>query len=262
MPTRDVLFLPGFMCDARLFGPQRACLESEGFQTMVGDLRGQDSVEALAASVLGSAPDRFALVGLSLGGIVALEVLRQAAERVTHLALLNATARADAASERRRAQLERVARGELRAIVTEELAPLYFGPSNRSPERLALVLDMAQALGAGVFARQTRALLNRHSYVGMLGEVECPALVVGGAEDVVCPLEIQREIAGAIPAARLVAIAGCGHLSTIERPGDVSGALLELLQEARPGRPRGLCRGSPGLDAPEASVRPRGVEAT
>jgi pimeloyl-ACP methyl ester carboxylesterase len=250
MPPRDVIFLPGFMCDERLFGPQRACLAAEGLQTTVADFGGHDSVETLAASVLGRAPGRFALVGLSMGGIVALEVLRQAAHRVTHLALLNATARADAAGERRRAQLDRVARGELRAVVTEELAPLYFAPSSGNPELLALVLDMAESLGAGVFERQTRALAGRRSYADMLEAVTCPTLVLGGAQDVVCPPGIQREMARAVPAARLVTLAGCGHLSTIERPAAVSAALLELLAATRPGRaPDRRQARSPGLES-------------
>jgi pimeloyl-ACP methyl ester carboxylesterase len=231
MPSRDVLFLPGFMCDERLFERQRVYLEARGFRTSTGDLAGANSVEALAAAVLAAAPDRFALVGLSMGGIVALEVWRQAAGRVTHLALLNSTARADAAGERRRLQLERIARGELGTVVAEDLLPHYFAPSNRTPERVALVLAMADTLGADVFVRQTQALMGRASYGGLLGRLRCPTLVVGGMQDETCPIDIQRELARGIAGSRLVTLDDCGHLSTLERPGEVAAVLLELLEQ-------------------------------
>jgi pimeloyl-ACP methyl ester carboxylesterase len=263
MPARDVLFLPGFMCDERLFVAQRTALEQEGLRTSVCDLTGETSVESLAAAVLEAAPDRFALVGLSMGGIVALEVLRQAGARVTHLALLNSTPRADAAGDLRRAQLDRVARGGLAAVIIEELAPRYFAPSGATPERLALVLDMAVSLGASAFSRQTRALAARRSYEGTLGAVACPTLVVGGTEDRVCPLDIQREMARAIPGARLVALEDCGHLSTIERPAEAARALLGFLTGTPRERSwtcrRGAASRRRSARAPEWT---RGLEAT
>lgn len=217
------------MCDGRLFDAQKRALERKGLTCFDSALTADDTVEKLAARLLSDVPEDFALVGLSMGGIVALELIRQAPERVTHLALLNTTHRADQSGERRNAQLERVRRGELDLVLRDELKPIYMHPANRLKARLDLLAHMAEELGEATFERQAKALMQRRAYTDLLPSIECPTLVLTGEDDAVCPPALHQEMANSIPGARLVLIPQCGHLSTLEQPEAVNLALLELL---------------------------------
>ena len=229
MKRQSVVFLPGFMCDGRLFRPQIEALSRKGVACSVGDLTQACSIERMAQMVLKDAPKRFAIAGLSMGGIVALEIYKQAPERITHLALMNTTARADAAGLARKKQLGRVAAGELDLVLREELKPQYLAPENRTPERLALLEEMGVALGEDVFCRQTMALTIRKSYLDVAKTILCPTVVIAGECDTVCPIDRHREIADRIDQADLKVIPSCGHISTLEQPDLVSEAILELL---------------------------------
>lgn len=229
MSSPSIVFLPGFMCDAHLFKPQIDTLTRAGISCTVGDLSQAGSIERMAELVLKSAPNRFAIAGLSMGGIVAFEIYKQAPERVTHMAFLNTTARADAAGPSRKKQLGRVAAGELDLVLREELKPQYLAPENRTPERLALLEEMGVALGEDVFCRQTMALTIRKSYLDVAKTILCPTVVIAGECDTVCPIDRHREIADRIVQADLRVIPNCGHISTLEQPDSVSEAILELL---------------------------------
>ncbi len=230
MTAKSAIFLPGFMCDERLFAPQMRALSNYGVACSFADLTQACSIERMAEKVLKSAPKRFAAIGLSMGGIVALELYRQAPERVTHLALLNTTARADAAGPARKKQLGRVAAGELDLVLREELKPQYLAPINRTEDRLRVLENMGVGLGEDVFCRQTMALTIRRSYLEQVDKIQCPTLLMTGADDIVCPIDRHREIADRIAHAKLSVIENCGHISTLEQPGAVSNALVELLQ--------------------------------
>ena len=244
MARQNLIFLPGFMCDARLFTPQLASLSTNDVNCKVGDLSRAGTIERMASQIIADAPPRFALAGLSMGAIVALEICRQAGERVSHLALMNATARADAAGSSRKAQLRRVAAGELDLVLREDLKPQYLAAQNRTHERLALLEQMGESLGEDVFVRQTMALCIRRAAFDILADISCPTLVIAGAEDRVCPLDRHEEIARAIDGADLLILPGCGHISTLECPEAVSDALRGLL--ARPSASAGQ-RQSPEL---------------
>ncbi len=224
-----LVLLPGMMCDARLFAPQAEALADLAGGVTVGDLTGADTVEGLAATVLAAAPDRFALAGLSMGGIVAMEVVRQAPGRVTRLALLDTNHRAEAPERQalRGPQIERALRGELRRLLVEEMKPLYLAPENRGDAAiLDLVLDMALALGPEVFARQSAALRDRPDQTVTLRAVTVPTLVLCGRHDALCPPERHEEMAALVgAAARLVVVEGAGHLPTLERPAGTTAAL-------------------------------------
>ncbi|MEL7547910.1 MAG: alpha/beta hydrolase [Pseudomonadota bacterium] len=234
MINSSIVFLPGFMCDARLFAPQIDALRANGFDCSVGDITRAGTIERMAKQVADDAPDRFALVGLSMGGIVALEIYKQAPHRVTHLALLNTTARSDAAGLARKKQLGRVAAGDLDLVLREELKPQYLAPENRTPERLELLERMGIDLGENVFCRQTMALILRPAYFDVAASVLCPTLLIAGAEDRVCPVDRHEEIEARIADAELLILERCGHISTLEQPDQVNRALLALL-----GRPPG-----------------------
>jgi len=231
MPVPTIIFLPGFMCDKRLFEAQIVACERAGLTCIFAGLSHATSIKNMANEVLSGCSGPIMPVGLSMGGIVAMEMVRQAPERISHLALLNTTPYADKAKAQRKQQLAQVADGKLTLVMREELKPNYLAARNRTPERLELLKDMGVGLGEYVFASQCLALMGRKSSVDLLPKIECPSLVLAGKEDTVCPPDIHIEMASAIPNATLLILPNCGHLSTMERPDDVNMALLNLLQE-------------------------------
>jgi pimeloyl-ACP methyl ester carboxylesterase len=231
MARTPLLLLPGLLCDERLFGPQVAGL-ADVAETTVADLTGDASIEAVAERVLAAAPETFALVGLSMGGYVALEIVARAPERVRRLALLDSRARADTEAEagRRRELIELTQAGRF-AEVPPRLLPLFLHPDRLSDERLTrLVLAMAESVGPEAFVRQQTALLARADRRTALGAITCPTLVLAGRQDALTPIEVQEEMAAAIPSADLVILANCGHLSTVERPEAVNAHLRVWLE--------------------------------
>lgn len=222
------------MLDGRLYGAQIAALQGL-HSTSVADITGADSVQALAAGVLQGAPARFALVGLSMGGIVALHVIASAPERVTHLALLDTTPHADR-PERRALRIEQIARveeGSLEEVLRSSMKPLYLAARHRTNAvLLGAVMEMGLKLGPEVFRRQSLALQRRPAITASLGAIRCPTLVLCGREDVLCPVEVHVAMAKAIASADLMVLADTGHLSAMESPERVSAAILNLLARA------------------------------
>lgn len=226
-----LVLLPGMMCDARLWGPQMAAL---GRRVILhAPCTDADTMAALAAAVLAVAPPRFALAGLSMGGIVAMEVLRQAPQRVERLALLdtNPLAEADEIRDHRRGQMDRVKAGDLRVVMRDEMKPNYLADGSDRETILDLCMDMALSLGPEVFARQSRALAARFDQQSTLSRFTGPALVLTGAEDRLCPRARHELMHGLMPQSRLSVIEGAGHLPTLEQPGATTEALLEWLEE-------------------------------
>ena len=224
-----LVLLPGMMCDARLFAPQIAALSARRSIT-VAALTERDSISGLAEAVLAEAPPKFAVAGLSMGGIVAMEVLHQAPERVAGVALLdtNPLAERPELAEARAAQIEAVQAGRLTEVMRGELVPRYAAcPDDRL---VALCLDMAAALGPEVFVRQSKALRDRADRTETLGASRCPALILVGAEDRMCPPDRHYLMKQLMPHARLEILPGAGHLTTLERPDDVTAALNEWLE--------------------------------
>ena len=234
MQLPPVLLLPGMMLDERLYTHQIAVLSSFT-DVQVADLTRQESVGAMAEDVLSNAPERFALVGLSMGGIVGFEIWRQARERVTHFALLDTTPYADPPERRvlRDEQIEAAARGELRQLMVESLKPKYLaGESRQKTQLLELIIEMALSLGPEVFRRQSLALRDRESSEATLAAIDCPSLVLCGREDALCPVDVHTRMATAMGRADLILLSGSGHLSPLERPEAVGGALITLLQRS------------------------------
>jgi pimeloyl-ACP methyl ester carboxylesterase len=182
----------------------------------------------VAADVLRDAPfERFALAGLSMGGYVALEIMRQAAQRVDRLALLDTSARSDTPKqlEKREGLISLAQRGRFIGV-TQALLPLLIHRARLSDEKLVTtVRNMAANIGHDAFIRQERAIMSRADNLPLLRTVTCPALILCGRQDALTPLERHDEMARAIPGARLSVIENCGHLSTLEQPREVSAAL-------------------------------------
>ncbi|MXQ08100.1 alpha/beta fold hydrolase [Alphaproteobacteria bacterium GH1-50] len=227
-----LLLVPGMMCDARLFGPQIAALSADRQVTVPG-IDGHDTMDALAAEILEDAPPRFCLAGLSMGGIVAMEMLRQAPDRIAGLALLdtNPLAEADRVKARRAGQMDRVAAGGLRAVMRDEMKPLYLADGPDRNDILALCMDMAEALGPEVFLRQSRALRDRIDQTETLALYRGPALVLCGRHDALCPVHRHELMHSLMPQSHLQVIEEAGHLPTLECPDKTTAALSHWLAE-------------------------------
>ncbi|MFT5225350.1 MAG: pimeloyl-ACP methyl ester carboxylesterase [Polaribacter sp.] len=216
--STPLLMLPGMMCDARLFRPQVDAL-SGSLSIHLAPITAQDSVQALAADILANAPPQFALLGLSMGGIVAMEVMAQAANRVTRLALLdtNPLAELDEVKQDREPQIERVLNGGLANTMRDELKPRYLADGPDKAAILDLCMDMALQLGPEVFLRQSRALQNRPDQCETLKQVCVPTLIMHGELDQLCPPERHQFMHELIPGSRLTTIPNAGHLPTLEQ---------------------------------------------
>lgn len=232
MSRIPLLLVPGLLCTARMWEPQVAALSGD-CEITVGEQRLDDSIAAMARRILAGAPDRFALAGLSMGGYVAMEIWRQAPERVQRLALLDTRMTLDSPEEaaRRRDLLKQVEVGRFRGI-HERLLPLIVHPDRLGDADLVgVIADMAEQTGRDGFVNQQRAILGRTDSRPTGPTITVPTLVLCGRQDVLTPLDLHREMADLIPGARLAVIEDCGHLSTLERPQAVNrelGAWLGL----------------------------------
>lgn len=228
--TTPLVLVPGLMCDARLFAPQIAAFSRER-AVQVAAVTAQETVEAMAARVLADAPARFALAGLSMGGIVAMEVIAQAPQRVERLALMdtNAAAETEAVAAARTGQMARVREGHLRAVMRDEMKPNYLADGPEQGRILDICMAMASDLGPDVFEAQSRALRVRPDQREALRAVRVPTLILCGAEDTLCPLHRHETMRDLIPGATLTVIEGAGHLPTLEQPEATTEALRAWL---------------------------------
>jgi pimeloyl-ACP methyl ester carboxylesterase len=233
MPSSEplpIVLIPGLLCTPRLYADQLPELWRIGPVTLAIHNR-DDSLSAIARRILATAPQQFALAGLSMGGYVSFEILRQAPKRVAKLVLLDTNARPETPeqSAQRRAQMEMAREGRL-AEVSDKLFPRWVHARRWGDESLKrIVRTMAQAVGADGFVRQQTAIIGRPDSRPGLKGIRCPTLVIVGDGDVLVPAEHAQEMASGIPGARLVTIADCGHLSTLEQPAAVTRAMVEFL---------------------------------
>ncbi len=222
---------PGLLLDGRLWQNQISALADLADCT-VPDFTTQDSTAAMARDVLKMMPRRFAVAGLSMGGYVALEVVAQAPERVTHLALLDTRAVVDTEEERarRRGMMELAQKGQFRGV-TPKLLPHLLHPDHLGNQPLVdLIAAMAGSVGREAFLRQETALLNRVDRQGFLPGITQPTLVLCGRQDTLTPLGHSEAMAKAIPRATLVVVEDSGHLTALEQPGAVNRAMREWLR--------------------------------
>jgi pimeloyl-ACP methyl ester carboxylesterase len=186
---------------------------------------------AIAARILADAPPRFALAGLSMGGYIALEIIRQAADRVERLALLDTGARADTpeATAKRLANIALAESGRF-TEVPETQWPLVVPPARRNDAALKRdYVAMCHDVGPEAFIRQQKAITARVDSRPLLATIRCPTLVLVGAQDELTPPFLAEEMAAGISGARLVKVPDCGHLSTMEQPEAVTRELVAWL---------------------------------
>jgi len=227
-----LVLLPGMMCDARLFAPQIEAFSAERSVT-VPALSGSHTMAGLAARILEDAPDQFALAGLSMGGIVAMEVARQAPDRVAGLALLdtNPLAELPEVQARRGPQMESARAGKLDRVMRDEMKPNYLSDAENRAEILDLCMDMAVELGPDVFCEQSIALRDRPDQTETLRNFAKPALVLCGREDKLCPISRHELMQDLLPRSELKIIEGAGHLPTLEKPMETTQALRRWLKD-------------------------------
>jgi len=226
---QPLLFIPGLLCTEELWRHQMDHLDDVA-QMSVADLTMDDSISEMATRILAGAPEKFSMVALSMGGYVAQEIMRQAPERVTRLALIDTSARGDTDDQlTRRAhlikQVEKVAPTWFNGV-TKRLLPLLIHPDRQNDEGLiATIKKMAKEIGRDGYIRQQRAIMNRADGVADLTAIGCPTLVLCGRQDVLTPVKVHEEMATRIPGARLVVIEDCGHLAPLEQPHAVTAVL-------------------------------------
>lgn len=225
------LLIPGLICTTELFAPQLPALWPHGPVTVASTLEG-DTIGAMASAILRDAPPTFALGGLSMGGYIALEILRQAPERVVKLALMDTSARPDAAEQTRVRQglVETALSGRYDTVLAMTVPNLLHPDHRADASLIETLIRMGRVVGAEGFARQQGAIMGRIDSRPFLSAISVPTLVLVGEQDALTPPEVAREMADAIPNARLVIVPNAGHVSTLEQPGAVSAALVDWLQ--------------------------------
>lgn len=232
----NLLLLPGLMCDAAVWAPLRPQLDAVA-SCSIPHYADATSLGEMAERVLADAPVTFALAGHSMGGRVALELVRRAPGRVERIALLDTGCRARAAGaageeeKARRYALLALARTHgVRAMAREWVRPMVHADRLADAALIDAILDMFERRTAGEFAGQIEALLARPDATALLRSLECPALVLCGRDDGWSTPAQHAEMAALIPGAHLVVVEHCGHMAPMERPREVADALLAWLR--------------------------------
>src|SRR5262245_55448669 len=235
MSRLHLILVPGIMCDAAVWEHQARHLRDLARIT-IPDHGSLDSLPAMGEAILKRAPERFALAGHSMGGRVAFEVFRQAPERVLCLALLDtafAPRRAGPDGEEEAAQryrlLEKARKEGMRAMGAEWVQRMVHTDRLSDTELINAILEMIERKTPDIFAAQIKALLDRPDAAPVLTQIQCPTMVLCGREDAWSVLAGHEKMASLIPNGRLVIIEHCGHMSTMERPVEVSAAMRDWL---------------------------------
>jgi pimeloyl-ACP methyl ester carboxylesterase len=230
-----LVLIPGLLCTEALWRPQIEHL-SDVAEAWVPKTSRHDNISRTAEDILAAAPAQFALAGLSMGGYVAFEILRQQPSRVRKLALLDTNARADVPEQaaRRRAAMQRAKeQGNLRGVV-DELMPILLHPDRLRDRTLTrLIHDMADEIGVDGYIRQQTAIIERPDNRPFLSRIDCPTTVIVGRQDALTPPKVAQEMADGIPGAEIAVIEDCGHLSTLERPEAVNAELRRWLSASQ-----------------------------
>jgi len=227
-----VVFLPGLLCDQALWRPQIEALADRA-APMVADLTLDDDVRDMASRVLAAAPARFNLAALSMGGYVALEIMRQAPHRVRRLALIDTSARPDTAERaaRRRVGIASLQHGAFRGVTRHLMGELVH-ESKADGEVGEALRAMASRVGGPAFVRQQTAILTRPDARDVLPTINVPTVIGVGDSDRITPPEVAREMQAAIPGATLHVFKDCGHLPALEQPAETSALLTRWLADA------------------------------
>ncbi|CAN5540223.1 alpha/beta fold hydrolase [soil metagenome] len=236
MTKTPLLLVPGLLCSPRLFAPQLAAL-GDVAEIVVPDWRKAplsifDTWEKTARWVIDQMPsEKFALAGLSLGGMISVEIMQIAAERVTRLALLDTGMRAQTPTEQaiRRSRIRLANEGHFELVLGLQMS--RFIPAYRLPDKALVdeVMTMCTETGMEIYKRQEELAATRVDRRPDLPRIACPTIVVCGRDDAATPLFMSEEIAAAIKGSELIVIEQCGHLITMEKPVETNAILRKWL---------------------------------
>jgi len=236
MDRPPAVLLPGLVCDAEVWKDQAERFRASS-TIQILQYGNSDSIADMASTVLERAPEKFALAGHSLGGRIALQVVRRAPERVLGLALIDTGFEArpggeagehELASRRRYVEIAR-SQG-MRAMAREWLNDIIH-PSRLSDAALTgAIIEMAARKTPEVFTAQIHALEERPDATQVLPSIRCPTLVLCGRQDGLSASERQRQMAAVIPGSKFVVIENCGHMAPMERPEETTSAMAEWFE--------------------------------
>lgn len=227
-----IVLLPGTLCNERLWKKQIETL-SQYTDVHVGDLTRSDSIEAIADDVLREAPENFILAGLSLGGMIALEIMRRAPDRVVKLALLDTNPHKPTSEQidNWKKFIQMANCGKFNEVTEKHLLQNLMSPKNSNEYLENIVIRMSEEVGKEAMVRQMLALMTRPDFHPVLPSIKVKTRVLVGSDDVVCPMEMSRYITAQISGSELEIIEDAGHLSSLERPQAVTESLLKLVIE-------------------------------
>lgn len=230
MARQTLVLLPGLLNTRRLYERQIADL-ADVADTVVPDLWHHDTIGAMAQATLDAAPETFALGGFSMGGYVALEIMRRAPQRVERLALMDTQATPDTpeATARRRGFIEQTRLGRFHGVQPSLLPTIIHRSRLQDQSVVQPIVEMAAEVGADGFCREQTAMIARADSRPLLVEIKQPTLVLVGRQDMATPLVRAEEMAADIAHSQLAVIEECGHMTPLEKPAEVSAALRRWL---------------------------------
>ncbi|MEE4216637.1 MAG: alpha/beta hydrolase [Xanthomonadales bacterium] len=229
MPDRPVLFLPGTLCTGEVFLSQAEALAPHASEILVAPFRRERSITEMAETAAAQIPEgsRAAVIGFSMGGMAALLLADRYPQRVDRLALLNSNTHPDlpGRDKGRQKYIQRARQSSLRSVLEQGFLQNYL--LRQETAHRDLILDMAETLGLEAFEAQSAALASRPDTGPLLERLQCPVLIIGAEQDVLCPPATQVEMYQKASNGKLVMLDNCGHFAVLEKPWEVNQALLE-----------------------------------
>ena len=233
-----LVFLPGMMCDHRLWSNQLACSElQQRFTIFIPEITAlqKKSITEMASSILQQIKKtNFFAVGLSMGGIILMEMAKQAMQRIKGVVLADTNYKAELKERqlKRKQEIDLVKKDGLREFIIKKMKPNYLSPTRKDTKDIKnLVLQMALDLGESAFEQQSIALRDRQDYSLILKKITCLSLVLCGEDDALCPTAKHLEMQQLISKAELKIIKKAGHLSCLEEPEAFNSALLKYFSQ-------------------------------
>lgn len=232
MKKEPLVLLPGTLCDRAMWEEQVEELSNIA-EIIIGDVGQHSSIQELADSVLEDAPEEFSIVGFSLGGIVALEIMRIAPERINKLALISTnpfppTKEQQVLWEK---YIEMIENNQFIEVVKRKLYPALVSKPNQSGTTLEKVLNMAKNIGPKAYINQLKSVMTRNDQRPILKKINCPTVIIVGELDKVCPVELSDYLNKNIEDSQKVVIEGAGHLITLEKPYETSQILKQWMKD-------------------------------
>ena len=225
-----LVFIPGMMCDSRLFQPQINEF-SKQYMVCVTPASSSNSIENISFEILRYLPTKFVLIGLSMGGILAMEIIKKVPERVMKIVLMDTNYKSETSEikSRRLPQIQLVNEGLLEEVMCQQIKNNYLRKDKQNQEIFDLCLSMANGLGKEIFINQSKALATRKDYKFTLKNIKVPSLIICGEYDRLCPIKVHMEMESLIENSTLEIIPDAAHLPTLEQPAYLNKILCKWL---------------------------------